>query len=62
MLYSLATATQLEANNDFFDQLDSDEDENAPSIFEQKGRGRKKNDDNDPSTFLSFSRWVADKN
>jgi hypothetical protein len=37
-------------------QFDSDDDEDAPSIFEQKGRSKKKHCDNDPNTFLSFSR------
>jgi hypothetical protein len=34
--------------NELMKQFDSDDDEDAPSIFEQKGRSKKKHCDNDP--------------
>lgn len=38
-------------------EFDSDEDENAPSIYEQKGKGRKKmEEDSESAAYLNFSR------
>ena len=51
-----ATTSQQQMKNQLMNQFDSDDDENAPSIFEHKGRSRKKHCDNDPNTFLSYSR------
>lgn len=56
MYIFLATTSQQESSTNLLDQLDSDEDENAPSIYENKGKGKKKKEDNEPETFLSFAR------
>ncbi|XP_076098505.1 ATPase family AAA domain-containing protein 2-like isoform X2 [Mytilus galloprovincialis] len=54
-----ATTSQQESSTNLLDQLDSDEDENAPSIYENKGKGKKKKEDNKPETFLSFASYAS---
>lgn len=47
-----------EDNHELMYEFDSDEDENAPSIYEQKGRGRKKMEDESESpAYLNFSSY-----
>lgn len=54
-----ATTSQQESSTNLLEQLDSDEDENAPSIYENRSKGKKKKEDNEPETFLSFASYAS---